>query len=105
MKYLEKVFQIITLSLVALQLTHATNITCEFNPPPWGRGKSYILSRREKLVPAIYDHVDVFVDTVDITVSRSITNTGSWGPRNLRTFARFVSPGNTVLNLGSHIGL
>ena len=38
-------------------------------------------------------------------VSKTIKDGGCWEPSDLRTIARFVKPGQTFLNLGSHIGL
>lgn len=49
--------------------------------------------------------LDVFVDRQDGLVSGIIMNTGSWQPHILRNMARFVEPGYTVVNIGSHIGL
>jgi hypothetical protein len=63
------------------------------------------ISDREIVVSTKYDKVDVIVDSRDGVVSSNIKNGGTWEPRNLRTMARFVKTGDTVINIGSHIGL
>jgi len=57
------------------------------------------------LVSTIYDKVDVIVDSRDLSVSEHIRVGGSWEAKNLRTVARLVKKGDTVLNVGSHVGL
>lgn len=57
------------------------------------------------LVSTKYAKVDVIIDSQDALVSTMIRSGGSWEPKNLRTMARFVTEGNTILNIGSHIGL
>jgi tRNA A58 N-methylase Trm61 len=56
------------------------------------------------VVPTIYNF-SVIVDASDGAVSRSIATTGTWEPYDIRTMARFVKKGMTILNMGSHIGL
>jgi len=57
------------------------------------------------LVSTKYDKVDVIVDVQDGLISRYIREGGTWEPKNLRAIARFVKKGDTVLNIGSHVGL
>ena len=47
----------------------------------------------------------MIVDRLDQTVSHLIKESGTWEPHYLRTMARFVKEGDTVVNIGSHIGL
>lgn len=49
--------------------------------------------------------MDIIVDRLDGTVSQLIRNSGSWEPANIRVMARFVKEGDTVINIGSHVGL
>lgn len=44
-------------------------------------------------------------DSTDGFVSNFIANDGTWEPANLKTFSRFVKKGDTILNIGAHIGL
>jgi hypothetical protein len=62
------------------------------------------LNEREAMVPTIYN-LDIIVDDLDGTVSKTIKETGSWEPRNIRTMAKFLSEGGTILNIGAHVGL
>jgi hypothetical protein len=55
-------------------------------------------------VPTIYNF-SLIVDASDYTVSGSIATTGTWEPYDIRTMARFVNKGMTILNMGSLIGL
>lgn len=86
-------------------LTQNATIDCENNPISWKWGKRLELSDREMIVSTIYDKVDVIIDSKDGLVSASIKNRGAWEPRNLRAMAQFVKEGDTILNIGSHIGL
>lgn len=63
------------------------------------------MGERDVLVSTIYTGVDIFVDKLDGFISRAIMNYGYWEPRNLRNMARFVKPGDSILNVGSHVGL
>ena len=45
------------------------------------------------------------MDDNDQTVSRKIKEEGFWDTRNLMAVQRFIKPGDTVLNIGTHIGL
>jgi hypothetical protein len=84
----------------------ASSVQCEFDSGiDWHQGRFLLLSPREKLVQTIYEKVDVVVDYTDASVSMFIATTGTFEPYNLRTMARFVKPGATILNVGSHIGL
>ena len=56
-------------------------------------------------MPTIYEGIDLFVDGWDASVSKMIINKGYWQPLNLRNMARFVQPGYTILNVGTHVGL
>lgn len=49
--------------------------------------------------------MDIIVDRYDALVSSYIRNSGSWEAFNIRTMTRFVKEGDTVLNIGSHVGL
>ena len=57
------------------------------------------------LVNTRYPPVKIIVDALDETVSRFIMETGTWEPVNLQTFRRFAKKGDTILNIGSHVGL
>lgn len=45
------------------------------------------------------------IDPMDKTVSQNILFSGAWQPVNLKTYQRFVKEGDTILNIGSHVGL
>ena len=47
----------------------------------------------------------MFVDNTDLTVSRSIAQTGTWEPHYIKLIGHIVKPGMNVLNLGSQSGL
>lgn len=49
--------------------------------------------------------IDLFVDSVDITVSRLIMTKGFWEPGYINLIGHIVKPGFNVLNLGSQSGL
>lgn len=97
-------FMALALACLASQVI-CTTIACEYGQTTWEPGKNLVLSDREVLVSTKYDLVDVIVDGKDGVVSRNIKNGGTWEAGNLRTMTRFVKEGDTVLNLGSHIGL
>ena len=45
------------------------------------------------------------VDDSDGMVSRDIKKDGWWEPRNIRAMARLVKEGDTILNVGAHVGI
>lgn len=48
---------------------------------------------------------DMYVDGKDLTVSSTITVTGTWEPNNVHLIGTIVKKGDRVLNLGSQSGL
>ena len=38
-------------------------------------------------------------------MSRKIDSAGTWDNQNIKTMARFVKPGDVMMNIGCHIGL
>ena len=97
-------YLLLILLLITMLPTNTTKVQCQFEPSNWDQDKNYQLSEREEIVSTIYG-LDVVVDRLDKTVSQSIRAVGTWEGHLLRTMARFVKPGDTVINIGSHIGL
>ena len=93
-------FVIMTLFVVV----RSAKVQCQFETSNWQPGKRFYFSEREELVSTLYN-MDIIVDKLDKTVSESIRNTGSWQPSNIRVLTRFVKEGDTVINIGSHVGL
>ena len=90
--------------LTILCLSYSIKVQCEHEPSSWKPGQKFQITKREVMVPTIYN-LDIVVDDLDGVVSRTIKETGTWEPRNIRTMAKFLSEGGTVLNIGAHIGL
>jgi protein-L-isoaspartate O-methyltransferase len=61
-------------------------------------------TERELLVDTIYGF-NVYVDSLDATVSKTIANSGTWEPHMISLIATLVKPGDSILNIGSHVGL
>lgn len=47
----------------------------------------------------------MYVDSLDGTVSSTITYSGTWEPNYISLIGTIVKPGNSVMNLGSQSGL
>jgi len=47
----------------------------------------------------------IIVDRSDEAVSSHILNEGTWQPHLLYLLSRLVRKGDTILNIGSHVGL
>lgn len=47
----------------------------------------------------------MYVDSLDGTVSATISNSGTWEPNYISLIGVLVKPGNYVMNLGSQSGL
>ncbi len=90
--------------IAIITLTHSAKVQCQYEQSSWQPGKRYSLSEREELVSTLYNF-DLIVDKMDGTVSQIIRNSGTWEPSNIRTMARFVKQGSTIINIGSHVGL
>lgn len=91
--------------VLLLSQTYSTTVQCETKPSDYARGKHFFLSAREKLVSTIYKKVDVIADSMDGAVSRVIIAQGLHEGFSARIAAQFVKKGDTVLNVGSHVGL
>ena len=93
------------ISLLIIGQVLCTDIKCAFGPTPWKSQLRYQVSERETLTDTLYDGVYIIIDTKDGYVSQEIMNIGSFESTNLRTFGRFVKKGDTVINIGAHMGL
>jgi predicted O-methyltransferase YrrM len=48
---------------------------------------------------------DIMIDPKDELVSKTIKEFGSYKPENIRAFGKLVKEGDTILIVGSHVGL
>lgn len=94
-----------TVLVLLLAGSFQAEIQCEYGYNSFDKRRSFLLNEREKLIQTIYPTVDILVDNFDGTISKDISNGGAWKNKKLRGATLFVKPGDTVLNVGSHIGL
>ena len=59
----------------------------------------------EELVSTIYPDVSMIVDSRDGDIAGQIKRFGYWAPQNVEDFGRLIKKGDTLLNVGSHIGI
>ncbi len=81
------------------------------------RGLSYFISSRLKKHPLLRQlyylfrssfvyigKYKLFIDKSDTVVSESLINHGVWEPDILHLFQKYIRPGNTIVEIGAHIG-
>lgn len=95
---------LVVLALLLIKLSEAGKINCILTTP-YKKNIRFHLSNDELLVNTLYDGVNLVIDKHDPYISYVISQIGTWEPDSIQMMARFVKPGDTIVNLGTHIGI